>query len=195
MNDPFESQVVELLERHIESASIVYRDFPKLVRRLELRFWSNLDALLQERLTEFAEWFCDFDKARVEKAVVLFVKSLRDKDSRLCCAISIGQGTPDARERGVLYLGVQWIGTGTPPWGDSRVDKLAQDLVNAGVGRSDKSGNWIRWKYLDVELHGPATLRRIADGDQSSEKLIADEAIDLLSKVKARILEASAAAR
>jgi len=196
MDDPFESQVVELLERHIESASIVYRDFPKLVRRLELRFWSNLDALLREQLTEFAEWFCDFDKARVsEKADVLFIKPVRDKGSRLCCAISMGQGTPDARQRGLLYLGVQWIGTGPPPWEDSRVAELAQDLANAGVGNSEKSSNWIRYKYLDVELHAPATLKQIAEGDHSTERLIADAAIDLLSKLQAKILEATAAAR
>jgi hypothetical protein len=196
MDDAFEKQVVELLKGRIESASIVYRDFPKLVNQLELRFWRNLYTLLQERIAGFPDWFCDFDEARVSKeADVLFVKPLRDKSSLLFCAISLGQGDPDPSVCCDSYIGVQWRGTGTPPWEDPRVSKLADALVKVGLGKSEKSGWWIRYKYLGVELHAPATLKRIADGDQSTEKIIADQAIDLLSKAGVEILEATAAAR
>ncbi len=195
MDDPFESDAVGLLERHIESASIVYREFPSSCGGLSSGSGAISMRCCGSNSPISQTGYAIFDKTRVsEKADVIFIKPVRDRGSRLCCAISTGQGTPDARETGLLYLGVQWIGTGTAPWEDPRIQPSARTQRRRAWKMREK------WqlgahKFVDVELHAPATLKRIAGGDRSTEKFIADQAVEQLRKLEPKILEASAAGR
>jgi hypothetical protein len=189
--------VIEFLARpeNIKSASLVYQSFPKVMEGLRLQFWRNIDALVREELKSFPAWFCDFDDIRAStEADVVFIKPLCDKGSTLCCGISLGQGSTNPTEIVAAYPGVQWIGTGKSPWENPSTSKLESELDNAGLGRRERGSGWIRYKYLDVRLHDPDTLKKIAEKDQSTERVIVDQTIDLLCRVKEEILEASAAA-
>ena len=176
------SSFLDLLSdpKNVGLALQIHEHFPKVIERLQVKFWKRLYSLLRNQVEKIAGWEIEplpsKDVELLGQYFKIVVVPTRINEAKLSCRFAIEQYR-DRKQVFSLYFGICWTAETPRPPNSPEYQALSTNLAKDDYG---KTNWWIGLKYLEYRVGDNAeVLEQLATGD-SVEEQVATEFVELI---------------